>query len=48
LDDLTDVGALVWGHLVFQAQVTPAMPVIEERLTEALVIGGMVGATPRG
>jgi len=30
LNDLTDIGALVWGHFVFQAQVAPAVPVIEE------------------
>jgi hypothetical protein len=37
LDDLADVGALVGGDFVFQAQVTPAIPVIEEDLAEAVV-----------
>jgi hypothetical protein len=57
LDDLTDIGALVWRNLIFQAEVTPAVPMIEEDLAEAVVTGGIactarrrkwVGATPRG
>jgi YD repeat-containing protein len=48
LDDLIDVGPLIWGHFVFQPQIVPAVPVVEEDLAEAVVTGGMVGATPRG
>ena len=48
LDDLIDVGPLVWGNLVSQAEVMPAVPMIEKALTGAIVAGGVVGATPRG
>jgi hypothetical protein len=48
LDDLIDVGPLIWGHFVFQPQIVPAVPVVEEDLAEAVVTGGGVGATPRG
>ena len=48
LDDLIDVGPLIWGHLVFQTQIVPAVPVVEEDLAEAAVTGGMIRATPRG
>ena len=48
LDDLFDVGSLIWGHLVFQTGIVPAVPVTEEDLAEAIVPGGGVGATPRG
>ena len=48
LDDLIDVGPLIWEHLVFQTQIVPAVPVVEEDLAEAAVTGGMIRATPRG
>ena len=57
LNDLIDVGALVWRNLIFQAEVTPAVPVIEEDLAEAVVAGGItctarrrkwIRPTPRG
>ncbi len=48
LDDLIAVSAVVWCNLIFQAEVTPAVPVVEEDLAEAVVTGGDVGATPRG
>lgn len=41
MDDLIDVGPLIWGHLVFQAQIGPAVPVVEEDLAEAVVTGGV-------
>jgi len=46
LDDLIDVSALVWWNLIFQAEVTPAVPVVEEDLAEAIVAGRMIRATP--
>ncbi len=48
LDDLIDVGPLVWGCRVFQTQIVPAVPMVEEDLAEAVVAGGMIRATPRG
>ena len=48
LDDLIDVGPLVWRNRVFQTQIVPAVPVVEEDLAEAAVTGGMIRATPRG
>ena len=48
LDDLIDVGPLIWGNFVFQPQIVPAVPVVEEDLVETVVTGGGVGATPRG
>jgi hypothetical protein len=48
LDDLANVSALVGRNFLFQAPVAPAVPMIEEDLTESVVAGGMVGATPRG
>jgi len=44
--DVADVGALIWGDLAFETQVTPAIPVVEEDLAEAVMAGGMIGATP--
>jgi hypothetical protein len=48
LDDLASVSALVRRNFFFQAPVAPAVPMIEEDLTEAIVAGGTVGATSRG
>jgi hypothetical protein len=47
-DDLANVSALVGRNFIFQAQVAPAVPVIEEDLAEAVVASGMIRATPRG
>ena len=47
LDDLSDVGTLVWGDFVFQALVAPAVPVVAEDLSKTVVGSGMVRLLPR-
>ena len=47
LDDLIDVGPLVWGNRVFQTQIVPAVPMIEEDLAEAVVAGGITWSSRR-
>jgi hypothetical protein len=47
LDDLIDVGPLVWGNRVFQTQIVPAVPIIEEDLAEAVVAGGITWSSRR-
>ena len=42
LDDLSDVGTLVWGDFGFQALVAPAVPMVTEYLTEEIVVGGVM------
>ena len=47
LDDLSDVGTLVWGDFGFQALVAPAVPVVAEDLSKTVVSSGMIGLLPR-
>jgi len=48
LDGLADVGALVCGDLVFDAQIAPGVPVVAEDVTETVVTGGVSGVAPGG
>ncbi len=48
LDGLADVGALVWRDLVFEAQISPGVPVVAEDVTETVVTGGVSGIAPGG
>ena len=47
LDDLSDVGTLIWGDFGFQALVAPAVPVVAEDLSKTVVSSGMIGLLPR-
>ena len=47
LDDLSNISTLIWGNFVFQAQVTPVVPVVAEDLSKTVVSSGMVGLLPR-
>ncbi len=42
LDDLSDVGTLIWGGFGFQALVAPAVPVVAEDLSKTVVSSGMM------
>jgi hypothetical protein len=41
-NDLSNVSTLIWGDFVFQAQVTPAVPVVAEDLSKTVVGSGMM------
>ena len=46
-NDLSNVSTLIWGDFVFQAQVTPAVPVVAEDLSKTVVGGGVIRSLPR-
>ena len=48
LDDLLDVGPLVNGNLVFEAQGAPGVPVVTKDVAEAVVSGRTTRVTPGG